>query len=287
MDAGLRHRQFVDDHPILALVFLSATQTGLCSTIVLRLTFSPLIFAFLNPDYTRNRFREQHMCMPFIIKRRQRKTDMIGCKKHPAPCILFVSWPSEEAMLERLIEDTACDLGLPGSKIERLSSLLIALVCDRNGGGFSEFSAYFHTLGMQETFSSWSSSQLNQPIAFDEVKQVFGVPLIAAIGGKLGIGSVMTTRALCRLLPGVIEALTIENKASPMIPDLLRRRCAGTFEWLREMESAGWIAWRSQDLTRQDLDFPQPLQFFPDDMSRGRSRLKGALDLLAGLPFRA
>jgi uncharacterized protein YidB (DUF937 family) len=190
-------------------------------------------------------------------------------------------------MLERLIEDAAYDLDLPGSKIERLSSLLIALVCDRNSGGFSGFSMHFHKLGMQETFSSWSSSQPSQPIAFDEVKQVFGLPLIAAIGGKLGIGSVMTTRALCHLLPGVIETLTIEDEAPPTIPDLVRKRCVGTFEWLREMESAGWIAWRSQHLIRQDLDLPQPLRPFPDGMPRGRSGLMGALDLLAGLPFRA
>jgi uncharacterized protein YidB (DUF937 family) len=189
-------------------------------------------------------------------------------------------------MLERLIEDTARDLDLPGSKIEQFSSLLMALVLDRNSGGFSGFSAYFHKLGMQETFASWSSTRPNLPIAFDEVKQVFGVPLIAAIGGKLGIGSVMTTRALCHLLPGLIETLTIEDKASPTIPDFLRNRCAGTFEWLREMESAGWIAWRSHGLARQDVDLPLPSRSFPDDMSRGMPRLMGALSLLAGFPFR-
>ena len=187
---------------------------------------------------------EQNICMPFLIKRPLRKTGMIGCKKHPAPCSKTVSWLSEEAMLERLIEDAARNLDLPIHKIEQLSSLLLALILDRRHGGFAGFSASFQRLGMQDAFGSWSSSGPNQPIAFGEVKEVFGVPLIAAIGGKLGIGSVMTTRALCHLLPCFVEALSLEAAAPTAIPDSFRGRCIGTFEWLHEIDAAGWVAWR-------------------------------------------
>lgn len=152
-------------------------------------------------------------------------------------------------MLERLIEDTARNLDLPSCKIEQLSGLLMALIFDRSHGGFADFSALFQRLGMQGTFASWSSSNPNQPITFNEVRQIFGVPLIAAMGGRLGIGSVMTTLALCYLLPGLIEALTLEGEAPSTIPDSLRRRCIGTFEWLHEVNSAGWVAWRSHELT--------------------------------------
>lgn len=193
-------------------------------------------------------------------------------------------------MLERLIEDTARDLDLPTGKVEQLSSLLMALVFDRKNGGFPGFSAHFHKLGLWETFASWSSGQPGQPISFDEVKRIFGMPLIAAMGGKLGIGSVMTTRALCRLVPGAIQALTIEDKAPTAIPDSLRGRSSGAFEWLREIDSAGWIVWRSQAVKRQDLDFPQPAlpscDGGPHGASRGMPRLMGALGLLAGMPFR-
>ncbi|HEX7801552.1 MAG TPA: YidB family protein [Pseudoxanthomonas sp.] len=151
-------------------------------------------------------------------------------------------------MLERLIEDTAHNLGLHRGKIEQLSDLLMMLIFDRKHGGFEGFSASFHKLGMQDTFASWSSPSSNQPISFHQAKQIFGVPLIAAMGCKLGIGSVMTARALCCLLPGLIDELTIEGKAPSAIPDSLRSRCIGTFGWLHEVDSAGWIVWRDEGL---------------------------------------
>lgn len=151
-------------------------------------------------------------------------------------------------MLERLIEDTARDLDLPNGKTEQLSGLLLALVPDRGHGGFAGFSALFQRLGMQSMFASWTSAVPNQPITFDEAKEVFGVPLIAAMGGKLGIGSVLTTRAICCLLPGFIEALTLEGKLSSAIPGALRVRCIGTLEWLHEVEAAGWVIWRNHRL---------------------------------------
>lgn len=156
-------------------------------------------------------------------------------------------------MLERLIDDAARSLGLPRHALGQLSSLLMALIFDSRLGGFAGFSASFQRLGMQDTFASWSSPGPNQPIAFDEMKRIFGVPLIAAMGGKLGIGSVMTTRALCHLLPGLIEALARESGAPSAIPCSLRGRCIGTLEWLHEIDSAGWVTWRSQGLVPEPL----------------------------------
>lgn len=129
-------------------------------------------------------------------------------------------------MLERLIEESERNLGMSGGKVEQLSGLLIALILDRRHGGFDGFASSFHQLGMQGAFASWSSIEPSHPIAFDQVKGIFGVPLIASIGGKLGIGSVMTTHALCCLLPGLIEALTLENQASLTIPGRCDTGCA-------------------------------------------------------------
>lgn len=147
-------------------------------------------------------------------------------------------------MLERMIEDAARNLDLPSRKVEQLSSLLLALIFDPRHGGFASFSAAFQRLGLQDAFASWSSSGPNQPITLSEIKEVFGVPLIAAMGGKLGIGSVMTTRALCHLLPCFVEALSLEGKAPSTILGSFRGRCIGTLEWLNEIDSAGWVTWR-------------------------------------------
>lgn len=169
-------------------------------------------------------------------------------------------------MLERLLEDTACNLSVPSSKIRQLSSLLLALILDRRHGGFAGFSTLFQRFGMQDMFASWSSAEPSQPIAFNEVKEVFGVPLIAAMGGKLGIGSVMTTRAICYLLPGLIEVLTLEGGTPSAIPDSLRGRCTGTFEWLHEVDAAGWVSWHSRAfMPLQDFDSPQATRIFCHD----------------------
>lgn len=196
-------------------------------------------------------------------------------------------------MLERLIEDTARSIGLPSGKIEQLSCLLMALIFDRRNGGFAGFSASFHRFGRQRMFASWSSTGPKQSIAFDEVSEIFGVPLVAAIGGKLGIGSVMTTRALCCLLPGLIEELTLESEAPSAIPDSFRGRCNGTIEWLHEIDSAGWVAWRSHGLNPlQDTCLSQPARILrnrnPSEISRMAPWLMGALGLLlVGLLLRA
>lgn len=176
-------------------------------------------------------------------------------------------------MLERLIEDTARNLDLPSRKIEQLSGLLIALIFDRRHGGFAGFSASLQKLGLQDAFASWSSVGHNQSITFGEAKEIFGVPLVAAIGGKLGIGSVMTTRAICCLLPGFIEALPREGEAPLAIPDSLRSRSNATLEWLHEVDAAGWVTWRDNGLmSPQDLGFSQPKRTFcnekPDEMPR-------------------
>lgn len=196
-------------------------------------------------------------------------------------------------MLERLIEDTARNLDLPSGKIKQLSCLSMALIFDQRNGGFAGFSASFHKFGMQRMFASWSSAGPKQAIAFDEVRRIFGVPLIAAIGGKLGIGSVMTTRSLCCLLPGLIEELTLEGEAPSAIPDSFRGRCNGTIEWLQEIDSAGWVAWRSHGLIHmQDIGLPHPARIFrsgnPNEISRMAPWLMGVLSLLlVGLLLRA
>lgn len=148
-------------------------------------------------------------------------------------------------MLERSIEDSARSLGLPNGKLEQLSGLLTALILDRRHGGLAGFSSSFQRLGLQKIFASWSSGQPSQPISFDEVKGVFGVPLIAAMGGKLGLGSVLTTRALCLLLPDLIKVLTLGDQSPLAIPASLRSSSSGVAEWLNEMDSARWVAWRT------------------------------------------
>ena len=177
-------------------------------------------------------------------------------------------------MLERLIEDTAHNLAVPVNKMEQLSGLLMTLILDHRQGGLAGFSALFQRLGMWEMFASWSSAEPNQSIAFDEVKQVFGVPLIAAMGGKLGIGSVMTTRAICCLLPGFIEALPLEGEAPPAIPDSLRSRSNATLEWLHEVDAAGWVTWRDNGLmSPQNLGFSQPKRIFCNEKLDEMARL--------------
>lgn len=129
--------------------------------------------------------------MPFLINGFCEKWKTNRCKKHPEPCRKTVSWLSGEAMLERLIEDTAQNLDLPSGRIEQLSGLLIALIFDRRYGGFAGFSASFKKPGMQDIFASWSSAGYNQSITFGEARDIFGVPLIAAMGCKLDRKSVV------------------------------------------------------------------------------------------------
>ncbi len=122
-------------------------------------------------------------------------------------------------MLDSIIRELGERTGL-GDKAQGLIAQLIALIFDRNQGGFTGFMQRFQSQGLGEVYRSWmgGDSARAQPIAAQDVERALGASTISDLAGKAGIGQGVVGTALASVLPRVVGALTPDGQVPSGVP---------------------------------------------------------------------
>ncbi len=125
------------------------------------------------------------------------------------------------SMFDSIINEAEGKFNL-GGKAGTLLSALLALMTDRNNGGFSGFLEKFNAAGLGDTVGSWVSSDANTPVSGEQIESALGEDTLKTIAGQTGTDYQTTTAAAAFLTPRVIDALTPEGVVPPD-SDLLSR----------------------------------------------------------------
>ncbi len=75
-------------------------------------------------------------------------------------------------MFDSIINDAQEKFGL-GDKAGVLVSTLLALMTDKENGGFAGFINHFREVGLGDTADSWISSGANTPISNEQIESAF------------------------------------------------------------------------------------------------------------------
>ncbi len=109
-----------------------------------------------------------------------------------------------------------------GGKAGTLLSALLALMTDKNHGGFAGFLEKFNAAGLGDTVSSWVGSDGNTPVSNEQIESALGEDTLKNIAGQTGLDYTSTTSATAFMTPHVVDALT-PNGVVPQDGDLLTR----------------------------------------------------------------
>ena len=107
-----------------------------------------------------------------------------------------------------------------GGKANTLLSALLALITDRNRGGFAGFMERFNRAGLGATASSWISSDANTPISNEQLESALGSETLNTFADQAGTDYNTATSATAYMIPHVVDELTPEGNA-PRDSDLL------------------------------------------------------------------
>ncbi len=109
-----------------------------------------------------------------------------------------------------------------GGKAGMLLSALLALMTDRNRGGFAGFLENFNRAGLGETASSWVNSNANTPISDEQLESALGRNTLDDFANQAGTDYKIATSATAYMIPRVVDTLTPEGIVPPE-SDLLSR----------------------------------------------------------------
>lgn len=116
------------------------------------------------------------------------------------------------ALFESLVEDARFRFDL-GEKSGLLLSALLALITDRNRGGFAGFLDRFAAAGLGDTVSSWVSSGPNAAITREQTEAALGPVTLDDIAGQTGLDYDTTLSASAFMLPHIVNELTPDGAA--------------------------------------------------------------------------
>ena len=124
-------------------------------------------------------------------------------------------------MFDSIIKEAQEKFNL-GDKAGGLLSTLVALMTNKDDGGFSGFLERFNTAGLGDVASSWVSSGANTPISNEQVESVFGEETLENISENAGLDYETTTSATAFMTPHIVDNLTPDGVV-PSEGDLLSR----------------------------------------------------------------
>lgn len=124
-------------------------------------------------------------------------------------------------MFDSIIKEAQEKFNL-GDKAGGLLSTLVALMTNKDDGGFSGFLERFKTAGLGDVASSWVSSGANTPISNEQIETVFGEGTLKDISENAGLDYATTTSATAFMTPHIVDNLTPEGVV-PSEGDLLTK----------------------------------------------------------------
>ncbi|MEO6588268.1 MAG: YidB family protein, partial [Pyrinomonadaceae bacterium] len=124
-------------------------------------------------------------------------------------------------MFDSIINSVGEKFGL-GDKAGAFVSALLALMTDRENGGFTGFINRFRKVGLGDLADSWISSGANTPISYEQVESAFGEGTLHDISEQTGVDYKTTVDATGYIVPHIIDDLTPDGEI-PSEGDLLSR----------------------------------------------------------------
>ncbi len=113
-------------------------------------------------------------------------------------------------MFESIIKEAQERLNL-GDKAGGLLSTLLALMTNKDDGGFSGFLNRFKEAGLGDTASSWVNEGANTPLSNEQVESVFGEETLKDVSDNVGLDYATTTSATAFMTPHIVDTLTPEG----------------------------------------------------------------------------
>ena len=95
-----------------------------------------------------------------------------------------------------------------GDKANNLLSVLLAMISDKENGGFNGFLNTFREAGLGDLASSWVNSGANMPISYEQTESVFGEQTLKEMSKETGIDYETTVSATAFMTPHIIDELT-------------------------------------------------------------------------------
>jgi len=95
-----------------------------------------------------------------------------------------------------------------GDKANALLSVLLAMISDKENGGFSGFLKSFSEADLGDLASSWVNSSANMPISYEQTESVFSEQTLKEMSEETGIDYQTTTFATAFMIPHIIDELT-------------------------------------------------------------------------------
>ncbi len=175
------------------------------------------------------------------------------------------------SMFDSIINEAESKYNL-GGKGGTLLSALLALMTDRNQGGFAGFLEKFNVAGLGNTVSSWINSGANTPVSNEQIESALSEPTLRNIAEKTGTDYDSATSATAFMTPHVIDALT-PNGVIPQDSDLLTR--IGGY-----LTGIGGAAAVAHDNVRAFGDRAGNTLETADDQNEGSSALKWLVPLI-------
>lgn len=124
-------------------------------------------------------------------------------------------------MFDSIINEAGEKFNL-GGRAGTLLSALLALVTDKNRGGFAGFLENFNRAGLGDTVSSWIGAGSNTPVSNEQIESALGENTLKNIANETGTGYATVTSAVGYMIPRVVDALT-PGGVIPTDGDLLSR----------------------------------------------------------------
>jgi uncharacterized protein YidB (DUF937 family) len=95
-----------------------------------------------------------------------------------------------------------------GDKASALLAALLALITDKNRGGFAGFLDRIDAAGLSDVSSSWISSGASAPLSREQAEAALGPVTLDEISGQTGLDYETTIAASAYMLPRVVNELT-------------------------------------------------------------------------------
>ncbi len=124
-------------------------------------------------------------------------------------------------MFDSIIKEAQEKFNL-GDKAGGLLSTLVALMTNKDDGGFSGFLGRFKEAGLGDVAESWVNSGANTPISNEQVESVFGEGTLKDISANAGLDYETTTSATAFMTPHIVDNLTPDGVV-PSESDLLTK----------------------------------------------------------------
>lgn len=124
-------------------------------------------------------------------------------------------------MFDSIINEAGEKFNL-GGKAGTVLSALLALMTNKNSGGFAGFLEKFNAAGLGDTVSSWVGAGSSTPISNEQLESALGEKTLQDVANQTGTDYATATSATAFMTPRVIDALT-PGGVIPQESDLLTR----------------------------------------------------------------